>query len=434
MNTPSPQGPTIPASTNFLNNFTRLLKVTDSVKGISFNSPNPDTPNIDTVLSGGTLSNLNDPVLDSQGATYAYLQAHGGSGNPGGITGNVQYNNGGVFGGSNSLTFDKNTNTLTANIISNGTITIGSNTISGLSNPTNGTEAATKSYVDSAGSLTIVNINTVGPTTYTATDIINHIIYRDTQTSGTTTDTFPTAAQIVTESDASVGTTIYFGIRNVNADYTNIVNFNVGSGITFGNTQNIFAGYQYNGVIIVTNVTPGSEAATVYSLGCTETNTLNWGVELNGLGSKVDTVRITDYFPIFNTPTSIYSSSPISINQTSVNKKILYISDTVARTVNLDSPYSFMGVVKSSSTITNPYIWTSGGIDFYIVNQSSTSGANVTLTGTGILPWTMDPNSNMKIPPGYTGWFMIYLTVTDYPDVASLTSANAYCLGIMPNA
>jgi hypothetical protein len=84
MNTASPQGPTIPSSTNFSSNFTRILKVTETIEGNSFNSPNPDTPGIDTVLSGGKLANLNDPVLDSQGVTYAYALAQGGTGNPGG--------------------------------------------------------------------------------------------------------------------------------------------------------------------------------------------------------------------------------------------------------------------------------------------------------------------------------------------------------------
>ena len=367
MNIAPPQGPTIPASTNFITNFTRLLKVTDSIRGTSFSSPNPATPGTNTVLSGGTLSNLNDPVLDSQGATYAYAQAHGGSGNPGGPLNSVQYNDSGAFGGSSSLTFDHTTNTLTANKISNGIVTIGSNTISGLSDPTSGLDAATKNYVDNSTSLTIVTNSTVGPTTYNAADIINSIIYRDTQTSGTTTDSLPTAAQIVVAAGATVGTTIYFGIKNVNASYDNIVNFTVGSGITFDNTQNIFSGYEYNGVMIVTNATSGSEAITLYSLSCSLTNTVNWGVEIGGLTNTLNTMRITDYLLVFNNPTQLTNLNA-GIYSNNVAGKILYVNEVSPLTVAIQKPDDFMGVIAGSSFITAPFLWHSGGTDFYVVN------------------------------------------------------------------
>lgn len=436
MNLSSPQGPTIPSSTNFLTNFTRILKVTDSIKGTSFSSPNSETPGTNTELSGGTLSNLNDPISNSQGATYAYALDNNPIGNPGGIVTSVQYNNAGVFGGGTSLTFNRTTNTLTANKISNGIVTIGSNTISGLANPTTGQQAATKNYVDNSTSLSITSINTVGATTYSAADIINGLIYRDTQTSGTTTDLLPTAAQIITASDAVVGTTIKFGIKNINSDYTNVITFTPGAGITFGNIPNIFSGYQYDALMIVTNIDSGTEALTLYSLNCAITNTDNWGIEISGTATIIDTVRLTDFFMIFNSPTE--KVSPFSITPTNVAAKVIYLTPTSSKNLVLQKPPIFMGILTGSDFIREPFIWKTGGMDFYIINQSVTLGANVTISGapSGEPPsilWTIDPNSNMTIPPGYTGWFMISLTVTNFPENASLTQANVYCLGIFPN-
>jgi hypothetical protein len=432
MNSIPPQGPTIPSSTNFLSNFTRLLKVTDNLRGDLFSSPNPTIPNTNTTLSGGILANLNNPILNSQGATYAYAQAGGGSGNPGGPIKSIQYNNSGSFGGSSTLTFDKITNTLTLNKLSNGTVLLGSGTISGLIDPTTGQEAATKKYVDNFGGLTITSINTVGPTTYNALDLVNGIIYRDTQTSGTTTDILPTAAQIIAASGGIVGTTLKFSIKNVNSDYTNVITFTVGTGITFGNSQNIFAGYQYNGIMIINNVTSGLEAITLYTINNGRTNNVNWETEIGGLASIVKTVRIKDFYAIFNN-TSNVTSSPI-LSTSNVSGKINIVNSNLPVFVKVDKPEIMAGLLSNSSFISGPFLWKSGGIDFYIINNSSTFGANVTVSGrTGSIPWTNDPNSNMIIPPGFTGWFMIYLTITNFPELSSLTAANIYTLGITPN-
>jgi len=265
--------------------------------------------------------------------------------------------------------------------------------------------------------------------TYTGTDIMNAIGNTIERTSITinTTDTLPTASQIISLTNAAVGTTIYFGIKNVSANYTSVVNFQAGMGITLvGSTQNIYSGYQYSGVMIVTNVT--SPAISVYNLGNFVTNTVNWAIELGNLGTTVGNIQVSDYYMIFNNPVSITGDV---VSPSDVGGKVTYISPSGPVTVNLQTPDTFMGVYTGTSTISTPFIWTSGGTDFYVINQSTTSGANVTLGGLpGSISWTMDPNSNMIIPPGYTGWFMIYLTVSNYPEISSLTAANVYSLGI----
>jgi hypothetical protein len=435
MKSTAPQGPTISLSSNFISNFTRLLKVTESLEGNSFSSPNPATPDTNTMLSGGVLSNLNDPVLDSQGATYAYALAHGGTANPGGPLNSVQYNDSGAFGGSSSLLFNSGTNTLTTNKISNGTVTIGSNTISGLTDPTIGSEAATKNYVDNYTAITITTINTVGSVTYPVVAVMNGLILRDTQTTGTTTDTLPTAAQIVATSGAIVGTTLYFSIRNASSDLTNVVTFNTGTGITMAAPMNIFSGYQYNGVMIVTNIGSGTEALTLYFINNSRTDTVNWEVELGGLASVVDVVNVTDYLLIFNSVSDLSPPVSAKINTNDVSNKVIIYSNVVPSMVSMNKPDSFMGVITGSDFITSPFIWTTGGMDFYLMNTSTVPGADLTLSGiTGTIGWTLDPNSNMKIPPGYTGWFMVVLEVTNYPQVSSLLSASVYTLGIFSSS
>ncbi len=432
MKTSSPNGPLIPLSSNFSSNFTRILKVTETIEGNSFSSPNSATPNINTVLSGGTLSNLNNPILDSQGATYAYALSHGGTTNPGGPVNAVQYNNSGAFGGTSNLLFDKLTNTLTANKISNGTVTIASGTISGLTDPITGQQAATKNYVDNSTSLLITNNNISGSTTYSAVSIINGIIYRNNQTSSTVTDILPTAAHIIAAAGADVGTVLTFGIRNTSSDYKSVVTFTAGTGITISTQQNIFSGYQYNAVIIVTNITLGSEALTIYLLGNAITNTLNWQQEIGGLTTIVKVINVTDFMPIFNTPTNLTVVHKISAGD--VQNKVIYLSPTIAGGVSMNKPDGFMGVLTGSNFITGPFIWSTGGMDFYIINESATLGADLTLSGIGgTIEWTLDPNSNLTIPAGYTGWFIVALTVTNYPDVTSMTSARIYTLGIFEN-
>jgi len=437
MKSVAPPGPTVPSSTNFLTNFTRLLKVTDSINGNSFSSPNPNMPGLNTTLSGGTLSNLNNPIEDSQGATYAYAQVQGGTSIPGGPVTSIQYNNSGAFGGSSSFTFDDTTQILFANRISNGTVTIGQNTISGLTDPVSGSQAATKNYVDNQASLTITSVNTIGSVTYNASDVINGLIYRDTQTIGTTIDSLPTAAQIVSTSGANVGTIIYFSIKNVNSDYTNIVKFNAGTGITKEGNPLIFSGYQCTCIMVVTNITPGFEAINMYILNSALTNTVNWGIEIGGFASVIETIRVTDGLYISSDILEISVPTPPNVPKLAslnVSGNVNTIDETTPQIVYLDEPQRYVGVFANTDIILAPFIYKSGGMDFYVMNLSTTPGADVTIDGiTGLIPWTIDPNSNMTIPPGYTGWFMIYLTMGNYPLLATLTYAAVYTLGIFPN-
>lgn len=430
----APNGITIPESTNYLSNFTRILRVTEKLESDYTEIPNPNTPGINTTLSGGRLSNINDPILDSQAATYAYAISQAGSANPGGPIQSIQFNNGGLFDGSATLTFDNTTNTLSANKISNGVITIESNTITGLDEPVLDQDAATKNYVDNINNIKIIDNNTIGSSVYTASSVINSVILRNNQTSAKVTDTLPNAVDIINESNAQVGTLINFSIRNTSSDYNSVITFNVGTGFSPITLQNIYAGYQYNGAMLVTNVSPGLETIVLYNLSNTITNTTAFATEFSTLATVVDVINVKDFMLDANIPTEITSFEAITTDL--VSQKIILMNPSTPVTVYLEDPINFSGSLGIFVDFKNPFIWTTGGLDFYIINESSTLGATITI-GTTVLPdvsWTLDANSNMTIPEGHTGWFMIKMVVTDFPAPNSLVSANIYCLGIFPNS
>lgn len=82
------------------------------------------------------VTGLDPPIDPSDAVNKAYVDTH--SGSPGGSDTDVQFNDGGVFGGSSDFTWDNLFNILTVN----GKIT-------GLLTPTDPTDATNKAYVDS---------------------------------------------------------------------------------------------------------------------------------------------------------------------------------------------------------------------------------------------------------------------------------------------
>lgn len=433
MNEPSPQGPTIPSSTKFTSNRTRILKVTDTLETHELKSQNPLVPGSFVTMKDGYLSGLNDPVLDHQGATYGYLLQHGSSGNPGDPLNSIQYNNGGMFTGSPTLLFNKDTSVLTANSIGVDSLKIASNTITGLVEPVSNDQAATKDYVNKLARTTITEIPTSGSVTYDASELIGGFIYRNNQSSSKITDSLPSAAQIIAETGGSVGNVYTIRIRNVSSNYDSIVSFDVGSGITPSANYNIYAGYQYTGLLRITDASIGSEALTLYTLDCIIVSDNNWSIELGGMASSIKNI-VADVMVWGCEPFDVPELQNYIIDDVAVISKIIRVTVTSPTNVLLDKPDKFIGVYSQTSDISLPLLWSSGGCDFFVLNASTTPGANITIVPTPIDPgdvdWTMDPNCNFIIPPGYTGRFMMYITVTNYPVLSSLINAKIYSLGI----
>ncbi len=109
-------------------------------------------------------------------------------------------------------------------------------------------------------------ITTAGAGTYTAAQIVGGLILRD-PAGGARTDTTHTAAQILAAiPNAIVGSAIEFTVRNT-ADAAETITVAGGSGVTTSGTMTIAQNNTKRFMLVFTNVTASSEAATLYSLG-----------------------------------------------------------------------------------------------------------------------------------------------------------------------
>lgn len=105
-------------------------------------------------LSGGRVTGISDPVDPNDAANKAYVDAHsGGGGTATGPSLSVQYNSGGLFSGSSLFTFNETLGSLSLGSLTmiGGGLSGGTDySITGLSYPTNASDAANKAYVDAA--------------------------------------------------------------------------------------------------------------------------------------------------------------------------------------------------------------------------------------------------------------------------------------------
>jgi len=122
--------------------------------------------------------------------------------------------------------------------------------------------------------LTTLAYPTVTPTvnavaaavTYTVAEILSGFLLRDALSSARA-DLLPTAAAIVAAiNGCQVGTSFRTWIRNTGAGAGSIT-LTTNTGLTLSGTVAIVFQQQKELLFVVTNVTPGSEAVTVYSLG-----------------------------------------------------------------------------------------------------------------------------------------------------------------------
>lgn len=102
--------------------------------------------------------------------------------------------------------------------------------------------------------------------TYTAAQILGGLILRATSGAGRA-DLFPTAAAIVAAMPGcQVGTAFEVTIRN-DAGAAETITMTTNTGLTLSGTMTIAQSNMKRFLVRLTNVTPGSEAATIYSLG-----------------------------------------------------------------------------------------------------------------------------------------------------------------------
>ena len=113
---------------------------------------------------------------------------------------------------------------------------------------------------------TVTTDSTAGALTYTAAMLKGGTILRDPNGAGRS-DVTPTAALLVAALPSCVvGTAFEFTIRNT-ADAAETITVTAGTGATLSGTMTIAQSNTKRFLVVLTNVTSGAEAYTVYSLG-----------------------------------------------------------------------------------------------------------------------------------------------------------------------
>lgn len=108
--------------------------------------------------------------------------------------------------------------------------------------------------------------NTVGAVTYTTTEVLSGLLLRDPN-GAARADLFPTAAAIVAAINGCQVNTSFRTILRNTADAAETITVTTNTGLTLSGTLTVAQNAQKEFVFVVTNVTPGAEAVTVYNCG-----------------------------------------------------------------------------------------------------------------------------------------------------------------------
>lgn len=116
-------------------------------------------------------------------------------------------------------------------------------------------------------SFTVTTLTTADAVTYSAAQVLGGLILRDPAGAGRA-DLVPTAASLVAALPAgqAVGAGFEFTIRNT-ADLAETITVTTNTGATLSGTMTIAQNNSTRFLAVLTNVTAGSEAYTLYSLG-----------------------------------------------------------------------------------------------------------------------------------------------------------------------
>ena len=113
---------------------------------------------------------------------------------------------------------------------------------------------------------TVTTDSTAGAKTYTAAELIGGLILRDPN-GAARSDVTPSAAALVAGfAGGIVGSSFEFTIRNT-ADAAETLTLTAGAGVTLSGTMTIAQNNSKKFLCRLDNVTPGSEAVTIYSIG-----------------------------------------------------------------------------------------------------------------------------------------------------------------------
>lgn len=113
---------------------------------------------------------------------------------------------------------------------------------------------------------TVTSLSTAGALTLTPAQVLGGMILRNTNGAGRT-DTLPTAALLAAAVyGVDVGIGFEFTIRNT-AGAAETITVAAGTGVTISGTATIAQNNSKRFLVVFTNISPGNEAYTVYSLG-----------------------------------------------------------------------------------------------------------------------------------------------------------------------
>jgi hypothetical protein len=259
----------IPPSSNYNTNFSNFLQTDQVIVGSLTDGT--------AILSGGILSNLTNGPDPQDAVNKSFVT---GTANPGGLVNNVQFNEGGTFGGTNAFTWSSPTLTVSGKIEDATGAYLSGGFASSLLGPVLPQDIATKGYVDSFGStLTSTDILSNLGVQYTSSQMVG-AIRRDmaTYTTGlTVTDTTTDAADIIIDNGLGLGSTFTFILTNDITDGTLQFNgsdfsadsfkviLNSGVGITFDPPgPHVFhRAYIMKARALVTNIGSGTEAIKI---------------------------------------------------------------------------------------------------------------------------------------------------------------------------
>jgi hypothetical protein len=301
-------------------------------------------------------------------------------------------------------------------VMSNGTI-------SGITVPNTPFSAVNKEYVDLIFRDSQFNIGaSVGSLTYSSSNMINSIIYRDLGTSSS--DTTASAYDIYL---ANLSTSIIipsFSVVNMATDPNKILSLYPGPGVSIiGSIDKattdpliIYPGYQMSSQLIFSDTVSSLLNLTVTGLSF---NRASSNFVLNDLHVNSNITKVNDQFT-FDTTSVVLNLQYIKYAPSNFYP-IIYRDFEGPKEDTFEPVSEFInGFFDIYSRI--DYIYSTGAIEFVIKNISSGTDSSLQLVeSTG---WTLDPNSNNKIGPGQTGYFYMYINT-------ETQQGQIYTIGIM---
>lgn len=354
--------------------------LTNEIKGINYK------------ITDGKITGLVSPLLPTDAVNKEYADTYISSNTPQnfiGPSGAIQYTQSNTFYGDNNLKW--NGNSLITPSISDGIAIWNNNTIKNLFNPEEDTQIATKNYTDPK--FDIVNITNNTNITYTPSQCINTIIFRNTLDTNVT-DLTPLASEWET-TELSIKNVSTNGIVKIVPNLNVKINFN----LLF---IQLYPNYQVNMKILKNN-----NEIFIFIMNITflysNSNTINEIFSSNAFYTK--NAIISSKLLYRAIPTYITNDYNITYSiDTLLNGYIIRTNDiTSDKTDSLVPLSTFLFIVPFLTIQEDDNPTPSAGFQFKILNKSNNFSITLNTSNNG---WTSDlSNITTIIGPNKMGIF-----------------------------